>query len=234
MSTNALQPKRSAATTHTRSHQAEARRTCASRTARSPNSFWPIEARHQCDHRRGGGMGGGEPADGDPFCTSIGCTGYQDFKLRLAQSLALGMSATHSVIDAGDNPAKVSEKIFDYTITSLDWVAIISTRSRSTERRRALPRPTASSSSASAHRHRRTRRPAEVSPLRSPLAARKQTPTSRSWSFPMRSPATSRSSSHTGATLAIIETARRRARAAVWSSASSGRTARLSNSAISC
>ena len=56
------------------------------------------------------------------FCTSIGCTGYQDFKLRLAQSLALGMSATHSVIDAGDNPAKVSEKIFDYTITSLDWV----------------------------------------------------------------------------------------------------------------
>ncbi|MFV0332957.1 MAG: SIS domain-containing protein [Tropicimonas sp.] len=56
------------------------------------------------------------------FCTSIGCQGYQDFKLRLAQSLALGMSATHSVIDGTDSPAKVSEKIFDYTITSLDWV----------------------------------------------------------------------------------------------------------------
>lgn len=56
------------------------------------------------------------------FCASIGCQGYQDFKLRLAQSLALGMSATHSVIDADDTPAKVSEKIFDYTITSLDWV----------------------------------------------------------------------------------------------------------------
>lgn len=56
------------------------------------------------------------------FCASIGCQGYQDFKLRLAQSLALGMSATHSVIDGNDNPARVSEKIFDYTITSLDWV----------------------------------------------------------------------------------------------------------------
>ncbi|RVJ29524.1 SIS domain-containing protein [Sinorhizobium medicae] len=56
------------------------------------------------------------------FCASIGCQGYQDFKLRLAQSLALGMSATHSVIDASDTPAQVSAKIFDYTITSLDWV----------------------------------------------------------------------------------------------------------------
>jgi DNA-binding MurR/RpiR family transcriptional regulator len=56
------------------------------------------------------------------FCASIGCQGYQDFKLRLAQSLALGMSATHSVIDANDSPAQVSERIFDYTITSLDWV----------------------------------------------------------------------------------------------------------------
>ncbi|HEV7246926.1 MAG TPA: SIS domain-containing protein [Shinella sp.] len=56
------------------------------------------------------------------FCASVGCQGYQDFKLRLAQSLALGVSATHSVIDGNDTPAQVSEKIFDYTITSLDWV----------------------------------------------------------------------------------------------------------------
>jgi RpiR family carbohydrate utilization transcriptional regulator len=56
------------------------------------------------------------------FCASIGCQGYQDFKLRLAQSLALGMPATHSVIHGSDNPAEVAEKIFDYTITSLDWV----------------------------------------------------------------------------------------------------------------
>lgn len=56
------------------------------------------------------------------FCTSIGCQGYQDFKLRLAQSLALGTPATHSVIVDTDSPAEVSEKIFDYAITSLDWV----------------------------------------------------------------------------------------------------------------
>ncbi|MBE2278645.1 MAG: SIS domain-containing protein [Rhodobacteraceae bacterium] len=56
------------------------------------------------------------------FCTSVGCLGYQDFKLRLAQSLALGMSATHSVITAADAPDRVSAKIFDYTIASLDWV----------------------------------------------------------------------------------------------------------------
>jgi RpiR family transcriptional regulator, carbohydrate utilization regulator len=56
------------------------------------------------------------------FCTAIGCQGYQDFKLRLAQSLALGTPATHSVILETDSPAEVAEKIFDYTITSLDWV----------------------------------------------------------------------------------------------------------------
>lgn len=56
------------------------------------------------------------------FCTAIGCRGYQDFKLRLAQSLALGTPATHSVILETDSAAEVAEKIFDYTITSLDWV----------------------------------------------------------------------------------------------------------------
>jgi RpiR family transcriptional regulator, carbohydrate utilization regulator len=56
------------------------------------------------------------------FCNAIGCQGYQDFKLRLAHSLALGTPATHSVILETDSPAEVAEKIFDYTITSLDWV----------------------------------------------------------------------------------------------------------------
>ena len=31
------------------------------------------------------------------FCEAVGCAGFQDFKLRLAQSIALGMPATHSV-----------------------------------------------------------------------------------------------------------------------------------------
>ena len=55
------------------------------------------------------------------FSTAVGCSGFQDLKLRLAQSLALGTPATHSVILATDGPADVTEKIFDYTMTSLDW-----------------------------------------------------------------------------------------------------------------
>lgn len=55
------------------------------------------------------------------FATAVGCTGFQDFKLRLAQSLALGTPATHSAIENSDAPEVVAEKIFDYTMTSLDW-----------------------------------------------------------------------------------------------------------------
>lgn len=55
------------------------------------------------------------------FCIAIGCSGFQEFKLRLAHSLALGTPATHSVISAADDLGAVIEKIFDYTITSLDW-----------------------------------------------------------------------------------------------------------------
>ena len=55
------------------------------------------------------------------FCVAIGCAGFQDFKLRLAHSLALGTSATHSVLLEQDPPGSIIEKIFDYTISSLDW-----------------------------------------------------------------------------------------------------------------
>ncbi len=55
------------------------------------------------------------------FATAIGCTGYQDLKLRLAQSLALGTPATHSALLDTDTPEDVTDKIFDYTMTSLDW-----------------------------------------------------------------------------------------------------------------
>ncbi|MDX3927769.1 MAG: MurR/RpiR family transcriptional regulator [Shinella sp.] len=55
------------------------------------------------------------------FSTAIGCNGFQDFKIRLAQSLALGTPATHSVLLDTDKPETVAEKIFDYTMTSLDW-----------------------------------------------------------------------------------------------------------------
>ncbi|HET7412075.1 MAG TPA: MurR/RpiR family transcriptional regulator [Pararhizobium sp.] len=55
------------------------------------------------------------------FCAAIGCDGYQDFKIRLAQSLALGTPATQSAIAEEDSPLEVAAKIFDYTMTSLDW-----------------------------------------------------------------------------------------------------------------
>jgi len=55
------------------------------------------------------------------FCAAIGCGGFQDFRLRLAQALALGTPATHSVLLESDRTETVFDKIFDYTITSLDW-----------------------------------------------------------------------------------------------------------------
>lgn len=55
------------------------------------------------------------------FCAALGCEGFQDFKLRLAHSMALGMPATQSVLDANDTPQALTDKVFDYTMTSLDW-----------------------------------------------------------------------------------------------------------------
>ncbi|KND60545.1 Phosphogluconate repressor HexR, RpiR family [Candidatus Burkholderia verschuerenii] len=55
------------------------------------------------------------------FCSTIGCNGFRDFKIRVVQSLALGAPAAHSVLANDDTPEAVATKIFDYTITSLDW-----------------------------------------------------------------------------------------------------------------
>lgn len=55
------------------------------------------------------------------FCTAAGFSGFQDFKLRLAQTLAIGRPATHSVIAGTDSLGSVTEKIFEYTLSSLDW-----------------------------------------------------------------------------------------------------------------
>ena len=55
------------------------------------------------------------------FCAAIGCLGFQDFKLRLAHSLALGTPATHSALQSDDSPDDIVAKVFEYTITSLDW-----------------------------------------------------------------------------------------------------------------
>ncbi len=55
------------------------------------------------------------------FCSALGCEGFTEFKLRVVQSLVLGAPLAHSEIDTDDAPGMVATKIFDHTITSLDW-----------------------------------------------------------------------------------------------------------------
>lgn len=54
------------------------------------------------------------------FCTSMGFGGFKQFKIALAQTLALGIPATLSTIDRDDSLVDLSAKIFDHTISSLD------------------------------------------------------------------------------------------------------------------
>lgn len=54
------------------------------------------------------------------FCTSLGFSGFQEFRLRMAQFMALGVPATHSAINDDDSLAVITSKIFDHTIASLD------------------------------------------------------------------------------------------------------------------
>ncbi|MEV7226931.1 SIS domain-containing protein [Polymorphospora sp. NPDC051019] len=56
------------------------------------------------------------------FANAIGCDGFHDFRIQLAQSVALGIPATQSVIEAQDGTATTVSKIFDFSITSLDHV----------------------------------------------------------------------------------------------------------------
>ncbi len=55
------------------------------------------------------------------FCATVGCEGFTQFKLRIAQSLVLGAPLAHSELGDHDQPDVVTTKIFDHTITSLDW-----------------------------------------------------------------------------------------------------------------
>ena len=53
------------------------------------------------------------------FCRAIGSTGFQDLKLRLAQSLAAGASFGQFSITETDSVADFSLKIFDTTLHTL-------------------------------------------------------------------------------------------------------------------
>lgn len=50
------------------------------------------------------------------FCRALGCDGFQDFKLRLAQILATDSSFTQFSMNDGDTVAEFSRSIFDSTI----------------------------------------------------------------------------------------------------------------------
>jgi RpiR family carbohydrate utilization transcriptional regulator len=54
------------------------------------------------------------------FCEALGCDGFQGFKLDLARGIAFGMHTPHSVIAPKDGPAEVTDKVFQYTLASLD------------------------------------------------------------------------------------------------------------------
>lgn len=54
------------------------------------------------------------------FCQAIGSPGFQHLKLELARSSVFGVPPTHSVIAPRDSPQRIADKIFDYTLTSLD------------------------------------------------------------------------------------------------------------------
>ena len=53
------------------------------------------------------------------FCRAIGCSGFQDLKLKLAQSLAAGASFGQFAIHEDDSVADYSLKIFDTTLHTL-------------------------------------------------------------------------------------------------------------------
>lgn len=56
------------------------------------------------------------------FCSAIGCDGFQDMKIKLARSLAFGLSTSQAEISDDDDLETVVGKIFDFNLTSLNWV----------------------------------------------------------------------------------------------------------------
>ena len=54
------------------------------------------------------------------FCRSFGVSGYPELKLQLAQSLASGAAYVSRAVEADDDPAAYTQKIFASAIASLD------------------------------------------------------------------------------------------------------------------
>jgi RpiR family carbohydrate utilization transcriptional regulator len=56
------------------------------------------------------------------FCAAAGFSGYRDFKLRLAQSLAHGIPFVHNDVGLNDSMADVGAKVFDRAVAALQTV----------------------------------------------------------------------------------------------------------------
>ncbi len=56
------------------------------------------------------------------FCRTLGCEGFQDFKLRLVQSLAMAQPYSYLKVDAEDTTADIATKVFDATISKLTTI----------------------------------------------------------------------------------------------------------------
>ena len=53
------------------------------------------------------------------FCRALGCAGLREFKLRLAQNLAVGKSTLHRAVAAGDNMQTVTHKVLQGAVSAL-------------------------------------------------------------------------------------------------------------------
>jgi len=54
------------------------------------------------------------------FCRALGCDGFPDFKIRLAQALMIGQPFVHGEIGIGDKLADIANKIFASSIATLE------------------------------------------------------------------------------------------------------------------
>jgi RpiR family carbohydrate utilization transcriptional regulator len=53
------------------------------------------------------------------FCRALKCAGLREFKLRLAQNLAIGKSTLHRAVVAGDNMEAVTHKVLQSAVSAL-------------------------------------------------------------------------------------------------------------------
>lgn len=53
------------------------------------------------------------------FCAAVGCRGFREFKIRLAQDRAAGLPFVHPDVDEDDTPAEIATKVIDRALTAL-------------------------------------------------------------------------------------------------------------------